>query len=150
MVKCSCGQNTVICRLETYFGNIVDWKHQNRLETKFLDWKHVYEIRNKTKYIGNNEFSLETKFVGWKQWNEIENTNSRLETYYAGVYFLAQKSVWRSSLSRDELASKMRSWSRFLFRILTKIADSNYWKVDQNHILTRDHQFRIKKEFNCL
>ena len=74
-----------------------------------------------TKYIGNNEFSLETKFVGWKQWNEIENTNSRLETYYAGVYFLVQKSVWRSSLSRDELASKMRSWSRFLFRTIIVI-----------------------------
>ena len=127
-------------------GNIrIYWKHLDRLETKFLDWKHVYEIRNKTKYIGNNEFSLETKFVGWKQWNEIENTNSRLETYYAGVYFLAQKSVWRSSLSRVELASKMRSWSRFLFRILTKIADSNYWKVDQNRILTSDHQFRRKR-----
>ena len=49
-------------------GNIrIYWKHLDRLETKFLDWKHVYEIRNKTKYIGNNEFSLETKFVGWKQ-----------------------------------------------------------------------------------
>jgi len=24
---------TVICRLETYIGNNVDWKHKNRLET---------------------------------------------------------------------------------------------------------------------
>ena len=36
-----------ICRLETYIGNIIDGKHQNRLETKFLDWKHDYEIGNK-------------------------------------------------------------------------------------------------------
>ena len=59
---------------------------------------------------------------------------------------LVQKSVWRSSFSRDELTSKMRFWSRFLFRIGTEIADTNYWKVDQNHILTRDDQFRIKKK----
>ena len=45
----------------------VYWKHLNILETVFLDWKHVSEIRNKKKYIGNNEFSLEIKLVGWKQ-----------------------------------------------------------------------------------
>ena len=64
---------TVICRLETDIGNIVDWKHQNRLETKFLDWKHDYEIGNKKSE--NNEFRLETKFVDWKQCFEIGNTN---------------------------------------------------------------------------
>ena len=50
----------VICRLETYIGNIVDWKHQNRLETKFLDWKHDYEI-------GNKKSTLETMNLDWKQ-----------------------------------------------------------------------------------
>ena len=65
--ECEANSLTVICRLETYIGNILDWKHQNRLETKFLDWKHDYEIGNKKKYIGNNEFRLETKFVDWKQ-----------------------------------------------------------------------------------
>ena len=29
----------VICRLETWIGNIVDWKHRNRLETFKVDWK---------------------------------------------------------------------------------------------------------------
>ena len=39
----------VICRLETYIGNKLDWKHKKRLETFVLDWKQK-------KYIGNNEF----------------------------------------------------------------------------------------------
>ena len=30
----------VICSLETWIGNIVDWKHRNRLETKKVHWKH--------------------------------------------------------------------------------------------------------------
>ena len=51
---------SVICRLETYIGNIVDWKHQNRLETKFLDLKHDYEI-------GNKKGTFETNFLDWKQ-----------------------------------------------------------------------------------
>ena len=68
--------------METYIRNIVDRKHQNRLETKFLDWKHVYEIRNKKKYIGNNIFRLETKFVDWKHDYEIGNKKSTLETIY--------------------------------------------------------------------
>ena len=50
----------VICRLETYIGNIVDWKHQNRLETKFLDGKHDDEIENKKS-------TLETMNLDWKQ-----------------------------------------------------------------------------------
>ena len=32
-------KNSVICRLETYIGNKLDWKHLFRLETRFLDWK---------------------------------------------------------------------------------------------------------------
>ena len=58
--------------METYIGNIVDWKHKNRLETKFLDWKHDYEIGNKIR-------RLETLHRDWKQ--------IRLETYYI-VYYL--------------------------------------------------------------
>ena len=50
----------VICGLETYIGNKLDWKHIFRLETIFLDWKQK-------KYIGNNLFRLETKKVHWKQ-----------------------------------------------------------------------------------
>ena len=43
-------------------GNIrIYWKHLDRLETKFLDWKHVYEIRNKIKY------TQETMNLIWKQ-----------------------------------------------------------------------------------
>ena len=43
-------------------GNIrIYWKHLDRLETKFLDRKHVYEIRNKTKN------TLETMNLVWKQ-----------------------------------------------------------------------------------
>ena len=49
-----------IGRLETYIGNIVDLKHQNRLETKFLDWKHDYEI-------GNKKRALERMNLDWKQ-----------------------------------------------------------------------------------
>ena len=49
-----------ICRLETYIGNIIDGKHQNRLETKFLDWKHDYEIGNKIS-------TFETMNLDWKQ-----------------------------------------------------------------------------------
>ena len=42
-------------------GNIrIYWKHLDRLETKFLDWKHVYEIRNKKN-------TLETMNLVWKQ-----------------------------------------------------------------------------------
>ena len=50
----------VICRLETYIGNKLDWKHKKRLETFVLDWKQK-------KYIGNNLFRLETLFLDWKQ-----------------------------------------------------------------------------------
>ena len=50
----------VIYRLETYIWNIIDCKHQNRLETKFLDLKHDDEIGNKKKYIGSKPFRLET------------------------------------------------------------------------------------------
>ena len=39
-------------------GN-VHWKHC-RLETKFLDLKHDYEI-------GNKKGTLETNFLDWKQ-----------------------------------------------------------------------------------
>ena len=69
---------TVIYRLETYIGNIVDWKHQNRLETKFLDWKHDDEI-------GNKKSKLETMNLDWKQNSWMGNSESRaicrLETY---------------------------------------------------------------------
>ena len=46
----------MIMRLEAkkYIEN-----NEFRLETKFLDWKHDYEI-------GNKKSTLETKFVDWK------------------------------------------------------------------------------------
>ena len=50
-------------------------------------------------------------------------------------YFSFQKSICRGLFSRVKLASKIRFWSKFLIRIWTKIADSNYWEVDQNRIL---------------
>ena len=52
----------VICRLETYIGNKLDWKHFFRLETIVLDWKQK-------KDIGNNNFRLETKSLDWKHKN---------------------------------------------------------------------------------
>ena len=63
----------VICRLETWIGNIVDWKHRNRLETLKVNWKQ-------NKYIGNINIRLETKSVDWKHKNEIGNRKCRLET----------------------------------------------------------------------
>ena len=33
---------TVICRLETYIGNKLDWKHLFRLETKKVHWKQTF------------------------------------------------------------------------------------------------------------
>ena len=50
---------------------------------------------------------------------------------------------WSRKVS--EYASKVRFWYRFKHRIWTKIAGSNYLKVDQNRFLTREHQFQIKK-----
>ena len=73
-------EKSVICRLETYIGNKLDWKHLFRLETISLDWKQK-------KYIGNNLFRLETKkrtletiFLDWKQNKYIGNNHFRLET----------------------------------------------------------------------
>ena len=43
---------------------------------------------------------------------------------YPRVEILVQKTVWRSSLSRGELASKILFWTRILLPIWTKIADS--------------------------
>ena len=51
-------------------GNI-HWKHC-RLETKFLDWKHDYEI-------GNKKNTLAKMNLDWKQNSQIGNTESRLE-----------------------------------------------------------------------
>jgi len=41
----------VISRLVTYIGNIVDWKHKYRLETKFLDSKQWFEIGNTNRWL---------------------------------------------------------------------------------------------------
>ena len=66
--------------METYIGNIVDWKHKNRLETKFLDWKHDNEIGNKKSTletmnlnIGNKIRRLETVNREWKHKSLIGN-----------------------------------------------------------------------------
>ena len=72
------------------------------METKFLNWKHDFEIGNKKTYIGNNEFRLETKFIDWKQWFEIGNTNRWLETcfhlmfpmYISHVCFQSTYNLW--------------------------------------------------------
>ena len=43
--------NMVIVKLEANFGNIVDWKYKNRFETKKVDWKQSFVMRNIRKYL---------------------------------------------------------------------------------------------------
>ena len=43
----------IIYRLETYIG-------------KKLNWKHLFRLETKKKYIGNKLLRLETEFLDWK------------------------------------------------------------------------------------
>lgn len=60
---------SVICNLETYVGNTVDWKHKSRLDS--LD---ILICDSKQKiHFGNNEVRLETQFAVSKQSFEVGN-----------------------------------------------------------------------------
>ena len=52
--------NMVIVKLEANFGNMVDWKYKNRFETKKVDWKQSFVMRN----IGSNiEYTIMAKSI---------------------------------------------------------------------------------------
>ena len=55
---------------------------------------------------------------------------------YAGVPFLLRKSVWRSSLSRDGLASKIRFWS-------TQFSLRNLWSRVQIRFCSTFQKFEF-------
>ena len=69
---------SVICRLETYIGNKLDWKHLFRLGTKKVHWKQDFEI-------GNIILRLETKFLDWKH-------------MFLNMIYLPWKSHWNPHL----------------------------------------------------
>ena len=74
-------KNGLICRLETYIGNNVDWKHKNRLETLKLDWKHK-------KYIENFVLRLETKNVRLAERNNASFFNSQWKIKWTAFWKL--------------------------------------------------------------
>ena len=67
----------------------------------------------------------------------LQSMNKRPQFYvirYEGVSFLVQKSVWRSSESRVEYASKAHFWCREILRICTKSGNSNNLKCTKSVI----------------
>ena len=69
---------------------------------------------------------------------------------YAGILFVAQKSLGRSPVSRVGFVSLTYFWSGVSPRIWTKIAHLNLLKVDQNCSLIRDHKHCSSGSFsNC-
>ena len=57
-----------ICSLETWIGNIVDWKHQNRFETHEVVWKQKSTLET-CKLVSKQ------KNVDWKHRNRFETKN---------------------------------------------------------------------------
>ena len=124
-----------------HFSELEFWNLLRRLDPRQL-LKMDYPMCHTVWLIHGGPF-----FGPEKCWKEFILTWWTCFEYSILVHFISLRNLWsRVQIRFWSTFQQSEFWSRYGIKSESG-SKSNYWKVDQNRIWTRDHKFRIETEW---